>query len=216
MGEYQTKTINCNGRLSKSYKVELRTKIDKDELEYSINIRLRLIKVDSNENSIIQLLKKQTLFSIYIDNERVEQKVLDLDFKTYSQAMIEYSFKISNEDVLSFNIKGEIEFTDNSNYLSNTEITDRLVLKPLKDNKLFITISGIERPEVIQVLINTTIEPDYLQYKTESTGWKKINNNIFHIPKLEILNQYIQVRGKKDYYFSYSNVIKLINGKIVN
>jgi len=214
MGELQTKTKQCNGRLSKSYKLELRTRIDKDELEYSINIRLRLMKIDSDENSIIQLLKKQTLFSIYIDNERVEQKALDLDFKSYNQAMVEYSYKITNEDVLTSNIKGVIEFTDDSNYLSETEIEDRLVLKPLKDSKLFIDIVGINRPEVIQVLINTTIKPDYLQYKTESFDWRKTEENQFYVPKLEGINQYIQVRGRKDDYFSYSNVIKVIDGII--
>lgn len=214
MGELQTKTKQCNGRLSKSYKLELRTRIDKDELEYSINIRLRLIKIDSNEDSIIQLLKKQTLFSIYIDNERVEQKALDLDFKNYNQAMIEYSYKITNENVLTSNIKGVIEFTDDSNYLSETEIEDRLVLKPLKDNKLFIDIVGINRPDTIQVLINTTIKPDYLQYKTESFDWRKTEENQFYISKLEKVNQYIQVRGRKDDYFSYSNVIKVIDGII--
>ena len=213
MGELQTKTKQCNGRLSKSYKLELRTRIDKDELEYSINIRLRLMKIDSNEDSIIQLLKKQTLFSIYIDNERVEQKALDLDFKNYNQAMIEYSYKITNENVLTSNIKGVIEFTDDSNYLSETEIEDRLVLKPLKDNKLFIDIVGINRPDTIQVLINTTIKPDYLQYKTESFDWRKTEENQFYISKLEKVNQYIQVRGRKD-YFSYSNVIKVIDGII--
>lgn len=214
MGELQTKTKQCNGRLSKSYKLELRTRIDKDELEYSINIRLRLMKIDSNEDSIIQLLKKQTLFSIYIDNERVEQKALDLDFKNYNQAMIEYSYKITNENVLTSNIKGVIEFTDDSNYLSETEIEDRLVLKPLKDNKLFIDIVGINRPDTIQVLINTTIKPDYLQYKTESFDWRKTEENQFYISKLEKVNQYIQVRGRKDDYFSYSNVIKVIDGII--
>ena len=89
MKDYQTKIINCNGRLSKSYKVELRTLVNKDELEYSVNIRLRLMKIDLNENSIIELLKKQTLFSLLINNERVEQKALDLDFKNYNQVMID-------------------------------------------------------------------------------------------------------------------------------
>ena len=153
-------------------------------------------------------------FSIYIDNERVEQKALDLDFKNYNQAMIEYSYKITNENVLTSNIKGVIEFTDDSNYLSETEIEDRLVLKPLKDNKLFIDIVGINRPDTIQVLINTTIKPDYLQYKTESFDWRKTEENQFYISKLEKVNQYIQVRGRKDDYFSYSNVIKVIDGII--
>lgn len=214
MGELQLQTKQCNGRLKKSYKLELRTRIDKDELEYSINIRFRLMKIDSDEDSIIQLLKKQTLFSIYIDNERVEQKALDLDFKSYNQAMIEYSYKITNEDVLTSTIKGVIEFTDDSSYLSETEIEDRLVLRPLKDNKLFIDIIGLDRPDNIQVLINTTVSPDYLQYKTESFDWRKIEKNQFYIPKLKKGNQYIQVRGKKDDYFSYSNTIKVIDGII--
>ena len=214
MGELQTKTKQCNGRLSKSYKLELRTRIDKDELEYYINIRLRLMKIDKDETSIIQLLKKQTLFSIYIDNERVEQKALDLDFKNYNQIILEYSYKITNEDVLTSTIKGVIEFTDDSNYLSETEIEDRLVLKPLKENRLFIEIVGIDRPDIIQVLVNTTVEPDYLQYKTELSNWEKITKIPFNILKLEKGNQYIQVRGKKDDYFSYSNVIKIIDGNI--
>ena len=214
MGELQTKTRYCNGRLTKSYKLELRTKVDKDELEYSINIRLRLIKVDSDENSIIQLLKKQTLLSIYIDNERVEQKAVDLDFKNYNQVMTDYTYKISNENVLTSNIKGVLEFIDDSNYLEKTEIEDRLVLKPLKENKLFIDITGINRLDNIQVLISTTVEPDYLQYKTESSDWKKVSTTPLYIPKLEGINQYIQVRGKKNDYFSYSNVIKIVNDKI--
>ena len=214
MGEIKTKTKHCNGRLTKSYKLELRIKVDKDELEYSINIRLRLMKVDDKEDSIIQLLKKQTLLSIYIDNERVEQKAVDLDFKSYNQVMTEYSYKISNSDVLVSNIKGVLEFIDDSNYLSETEIEDRLILKSLKENKLFIDIKGIDRPEMVQVLINTTIEPDYLQFKTESSDWKKIIEIPFFIQKNLKINQYIQVRGRKDDYFSYSNVIKIIKGQI--
>lgn len=215
MNELQTKTRHCNGRLTKSYKLELRTRIDQDDLEYSINIRFRLMKIDSKEDSIIQLLHKQTLLSIYIDNEKVEQKAVDLDFKNYNQIMTEYSFKLTNKETTTFNIKGIIEFTDDSNYLSNTELEDRLVLKPLKENKLFLDITGTDKGSLIYITVNTTTEPDYLQYKTNNKDWTKIKENIFNISKdLENKNQYIQVRGKKDDYFSYSNVIKIINGII--
>lgn len=214
MSEIKTQLVPCNGRLSNFFNVELRTRIDKEEFDYNVNVRLKLVRTSQSEEAMIRLIQKQTIFSIYLDGELLESRAMDLDFKSYNQVMIEQSYKIANEETLAFDIEGVIEFTDEAHYLSNTGISDRVILLPFKEKKLFVEISGIDRGESILVQVSKNIEPDYLQFKTNHQDWTKFSGDSVGIPKIEG-NQYIQVRGKKEDYFSNSNTIKVIDGIII-
>lgn len=186
--------------------MELRTKTDKQENKVLVSVRLKLIKDDNKQDSIIQFIHKEACLSILFDNEVVEKKYLDLDFKTYNQVMIEYKYESYNEDVLSSHIKGRLEINDESNYLIDTEIESRLIIPSLKPDPLFITLTGENLNNTINCHIVYNIEPDYMQYKTNNQDWTLLDSNNFSVPIVPI-NQYIQVRGKKDNYFSYSNTI---------
>lgn len=197
-----------------SYKLELRVKTDKQEDKVIVSVRLRLLRDDYKQDSIIQLLHKETCLSILFDNEVVEKKYVDLDFKTYNQVMIEYKYESHNEDVISTIIKGKLEVNDPSEYLTDTEIESYLVIPSLKPEPLFIDLTGERADSCIHYYIAYNIEPDYIQYKTNNQDWTLLDGTNFDLPQV-LGNQYIQVRGKKDDYFSYSNTIKVVDGIIL-
>lgn len=197
-----------------SYKLELRVKTDKREDKVVVSVRLRLLRDDYKQDSIIQLLHKETCLSILFDNEVVEKKYVDLDFKTYNQVMIEYKYESHNEDVISTIIKGKLEVNDPSEYLTDTEIESYLVIPSLKPEPLFIDLTGERADSYIHYYIAYNIEPDYIQYKTNNQDWTLLDSTNFDLPQV-LGNQYIQVRGKKDDYFSYSNTIKVVDGIIL-
>ncbi len=197
-----------------SYKLELRVKTDKQEDKVIVSVRLRLLRDDYKQDSIIQLLHKETCLSILFDNEVVEKKYVDLDFKTYNQVMIEYKYESHNEDVISTIIKGKLEVNDPSEYLTDTEIESYLVIPSLKPEPLFIDLTGERADSCIHYYIAYNIEPDYIQYKTNNQDWTLLDSTNFDLPQVSG-NQYIQVRGKKDDYFSYSNTIKVVDGIIL-
>ena len=98
---------------------------------------------------------------------------------------------------------------DKSEFLTDATIKSSIILTPINDKKLFIEIS---KSDLIlnqyTIDIKSNIEPDYYQLKINENDWIKIKDISF---KLQATNyfRYIQVRGKKDNYYSYSNVIRI-------
>ena len=114
---------------------------------------------------------------------------------------------------------------DESGYLTSTTIKSDLVLIPVKGEKLFIDITKSDlikyaetreagkKPEDLiyyhyNITVNTTIEPDFLEYKINEEPWTKLEDKAFDLP-IENYLRYVQVRGKKDNRYSYSNVIRM-------
>lgn len=207
-------SIKCNGKLGKYYTLELDLVPSKEESLYSIDpankltINCKLIRDSLDDETIIKLTKKEATFKILINEEMVSKQNIDIDFSNTHQIVINYDTLFYNKEPIFLNVEAILEINDKAEYLTNTNITNTIALTPIKLEKLFIDLTSITIGNTIMCNITTTVKPEYLEYKVNIASWVKLNENKFSVEKTG-KNQYIQVRGKQNGNYTYSNVIKI-------
>lgn len=212
--ELEEKSIVMNGRLGEYFKLYLRTKVSKDDLYNHLSIRARIVKDKDNiPYKLIDetkfLIENATIY-IKIKGDVVLKKSIDLDFINLDNIVLGiYNTNILNRELLNLDISAELVINDKSNYLTSTEMKSIAILTPIVEERLFIDLDMTEKPSTLYFTVKTTITPDFIEYKVNDLYWKPLTADYFEIGKIG-KNQYIQVRGKKNNYYSYSNVIKFI------
>jgi len=227
--DYIEDKIKCNGKLGSYLTLYLRIQHKIVDGTHKISLRLRISREKdmSNEdiNRLIELKENQVTVRLRVADKVLIKKSVPIDFisdNINNILLLEYEYEINNEETLIMYYFGDIIIdNDNSKYLTDTTIKSSLVLTPISVEKLFIDLtcselkkySGSKKSEDLiyyhyDIYINTSIKPDFLEYKINQDPWTKLTfDTLTVVPKDYI--QYIQVRGKKDNYYSYSNVIRL-------
>ena len=136
---------------------------------------------------------------------------IDINFTNKNNLLL-YTYKkdIYNKETVISNIKIVLEVNEESNYLETSEIKQNFIIPPMKEDKLFIDLAHTIRNNTIYCLASFNINPDLLEYKVNQNDWTKldIENPNFSFEK-DGTNQYAQVRGKLNNYYSYSNTVKI-------
>ncbi len=233
LADYKEEQIKCSGRLGNYLTLFLRVQHKIIDKTHKISLRLRISRekdiLDEDMNRLIELKENQVTVRLRAADKVLAKKSVPIDFtldNTTNILLLEYEYEITNEQTLIMYYFGDIIIdNDDSNYLTNTTIKTDLVLTPVVIEKLFIDLNCSElkkysgsresgkKPEDLiyyhyDLSINTTIEPDFLELKINENNWTRINYRNFDLPIADYL-RYVQVRGKKDNYYSYSNVIRL-------
>lgn len=210
--------IYCNGKLGNFFNLLLRISHEEINNTHKISLKLKLSKTKNISNSDldtnIKLTENQVTARLRVADKVLIKKSLPIDFSsdlTTNINLLEYEYEINNEQPLIMNYYGDIIIdNDESNYITTTSIKSDLFLKSLKQDKLFIDLINLNKIEYNSnsFSVNTTVTPDFLEYKVNSDKWIKFMNNSFFVP-ISNKPQIIQVRGKKDDYYSYSNSIRI-------
>ena len=207
--------VAMNGKLGKYYNLYLRTKTEKDDLYNHLSIRARIVKEKDtipyelvNENNF--LIENATIY-IKIKDDVVLKKNLSLDFINLDNIVLGiFNTDIVNKSLLTLNIEAELVIDDRKEYLTTSKINTNVTLLPIVEERLFIDLfqEGKDK-EYLYFSVQPTITPDFMEYKVNDSNWIKLDDNSFKIDRT-YKNTYTQVRGKKNNYYSYSNVIKFI------
>ena len=233
LADYKEEQIRCSGRLGNYLTLFLRVQHEIINQTHKISLRLRISREkdisDEDMNRLIELKENQVTVRLRAADKVLAKKSMPIDFMLDNNTnilLLEYEYEINNEQTLIMYYFGDIIIdNDDSKYLTNTSIKTDLVLTPIVIKKLFIDLICSElkkysgsreqgkKPEDLiyyhhDFSIDTTIEPDFLELKINEGPWDRIDYKTFDLPIADYL-RYIQVRGKKDNYYSYSNVIRL-------
>lgn len=234
--DFKEDKIKCSGKLSNYLTLYLRVKHEIINDLHKISLRLRIVRdidvFNQDMNKLIELKENQVTAQLRILDKVLIKKHLPISFmndSVTSITLLEYEYEIGNEQTLIMNYYGDLIIdNDNSEYLKNTTIKSDLLLTPVKNKKLFIELTKSEllkhpdksdkwhnREDIIyyhyDLYLRNTIKPDFIEIKINDNKWEKIeleDNNIYQIPAVNYI-RYIQFRGKKDNYYSYSNTIKI-------
>jgi hypothetical protein len=202
----------CKGRLGQYYKLALKTKIEKEPIEGKniLNIRLRMLQITKPEPVLI--CKNKAIVKLYLNNEFIDKFPVEINFtNTDTLTLCNYTKGLFNQDTVLNKIKLVLEVNEESGYLETTEINQTISIIPPKEDKLFIDLTSVDRSSSVYCLAIYNIKPLFLEYKVDQNPWTKLDLNSpnFTFEK-NGKNQYAQVRGKLDNYYSYSNTIKVL------
>lgn len=211
MNNSKESTTKMNGRLKEHYNLNLVINC-KDTIDNRKKLIVDLYLVhDGDKDSKIELTKKQGVAKIFINNEVVAKENIDIDTK-YSKEikLVSYEEDFLLKNSIRMIIKASLDVNDESKYLENTEIFDVFTLRAEEDRKLFIDLDYNENSTTVFCTYSTTLEPDFLEYKTNFSDWTKLDYKYknFSVAKEE-KDMWIQVRGKYKDEYSYSNTIKI-------
>lgn len=212
MANINEKQIEMSGRLGQYYALNIRTKVEKEDLSNNLDIRARLIKSPEiiNPEDEKNILIEGAVLRLYINDTPVYKTTVDLDFIHNDNIVLgNYNVDINSKETLNLKIRAELIVEDKSKYLQTTGLGTVVTIAPILEDRLYIDIDMTEKPNTLYFTVLPTIKADRLEYKVNELDWKELDANYFEIAKIG-KNQYVQVRGKKNNYYSYSNVIKYI------
>lgn len=204
-------TTLMNGRLGSNIELSLVGNTRIIDTSNELVVKLRASKIKDIDNTI-QLQKEKLTVLIKLGEKTIYKEPLILDFK-YKDDLELVNFKnIYNvEETKILNLSATIIVSDNkSGYLEDTTVNTTITFNEVKDEILFIDLTGSETEEEILCTFVTSLEPELIEFKTNDDDWCRLSNGCreFTIPKTN-KNQYIQVRGKFKNKYSYSNVLKI-------
>ena len=215
--DYIENNIQCNGKLRDYYSLHLKVSNEEIGEVHKIGLRLKLVRnkpvYNTDIDTSIKLLENQVTVRLRAADKVLVKKSIPIDFSsdlTSSIVLLDYSYEISNEQPMIMNYYGDIIIdNDDSNYLMSSSLRADLFLKPLKNPRLFIDLD-IESTDKknIYFRVSHNTEADFFEFKIGELSWIKLDSNHFILPHLDTV-QYVQARGKKDDYYSYSNTIKI-------
>ena len=90
----------CEGKLGQYYKLALRTKLEKDEINNKniLNIRVRMIQETNTEPTLV--CKNKASIKLYINDEFVDKSFVDINFTNKNNLLL-YTYKKDNTALVS-------------------------------------------------------------------------------------------------------------------
>lgn len=175
MANIKENTVSVNGRLKEHYTLKLTMKQeDSIDCRDSLVIRLKLTH-DKDKGSRIELIKKEGVAKLYINNLLVLKQNVDIDTKVNDEIpLLNYKEDLLVTDPLLLNVKAVLEVDDDSEFIVTTEVEDSFILKAKQEQKLFIDLDYRESTTLIFCTVETTLEPDFLEYKTNFKDWTRL------------------------------------------
>lgn len=199
----------CKGKLGESYNLVLNHFITMEDKLPILQIKIRLNK---NMDVIpVVFNEKPSTIRLLINNMPVAKENVYLDFTNKdSITLLSYQKRCTNKDTELLQVEAELLIEDDSEYLTNTKINTGIVVSGLLEPKLVINLNSVIQNNKVICNPITNIVPDFLQYKIDENPWTKLESDNFTFKRTN-KNQYVQVRGKYNGVYSYSNNIKIIN-----
>lgn len=167
--------IPVSGRLHNHYTLKLTTR-QEDSIDNrdSLVVRLKIVH-DKDKGSKVELIKNRVTTKLYINNILMHKESTYLDTTVENEIqLLNYKEDILVTQPLLLNIKAVLEVDDESAFIETTEITDAFILRARQNSKLFIDLDYRESTTLIFCTVETTLEPDFLEYKTNLQDWTRL------------------------------------------
>lgn len=204
-------STSLQGRLGQYFNMNLKVNHEPTDLANILRIRVDLEKLHmpAEIEDNVTLIRDLATLMFIINGEVLHKIPVILDFTNSTVISNMYTIEMTNLEASRFNLEICLDIDSKSNYITKTSLRNTFIVPPLKEDKLFIDLEYKDSTDKIFCSIYTTIEPDFLEIKDTTHDWEKITTKNPIVQKSGN-HQYIQVRGKKNGYYSYSNVIKII------
>lgn len=191
-------SVPINGRLKDHYTLKLTTRQeDSIDSRDSLVVRLKLIH-DNDKGSKVELIKKEATAKLYINNSLVYKENLDIDTSVNDEiALINYTDTLLLTQALLINIRAVLEINDESAFIETTEIADAFVLRAKQNQKLFIDLDYTESTTLIFCTVETTLEPDFLEYKTNFQDWTRLPEKSSNFSVVKNRSRYLDSSKRK-------------------
>jgi len=174
------------------------------------NIRLKLspalnpyLYIDTLIDSIYEVI-----FKLKVNNRVILFESREIDLKYFNNSIaINVPFEIDPIGSNNLDIKASLYVCSNqdSNYIGSSFIDERVFISNESNPKYTILLDRDE----LNFSILTLNDFDFIEYKLNDNFWKKLPNKKFSLLDEDLKNKnYIQVRGKAENNYYYSNVIK--------
>lgn len=198
MANIKENTVSVNGRLKEHYTLKLTMKQeDSIDCRDSLIIRLKLTH-DKDKGSRIELIKKEGVAKLYINNSLVLKQNVDIDTKVNDEIpLLNYKEDLLVTDPLLLNVKAVLEVDDDSEFITTTEVEDSFILKAKQEQKLFIDLDYRESTTLIFCTVETTLEPDFLEYKTNFKDWTRLPDKTQNFSIVKNRTRYLGTSKRK-------------------
>ena len=198
MANIKENTVSINGRLKEHYTLKLTMKQeDSIDCRDSLSIRLKLVH-DKDKGSRIELIKKEGVAKLYINNSLVLKQNVDIDTKVNDEiSLLIYKEDLLVTDPLLLNVKAVLEVNDDSEFITTTEVEDSFILKAKQEQKLFIDLDYRESTTLIFCTVETTLEPDFLEYKTNFKDWTRLPDKTQNFSIVKNRTRYLGTSKRK-------------------
>lgn len=199
----------CNGKLGDNYILSLVSGFSNDFDRNSLNFTITIERLVDIYDTHIPVLYKST-FVLYIND--VPYKKIPFDFVIQGNSKYQVfnvaNIPIYNETDANLNIKLDMLIYDESKFIEDTSIETLIFIPSIQESPIRLNLSATEMTNIIKYSISKSISFDLLEYKLNDSPWIKLSSNTFTLDKMNKV-MYVQVRGKKNNKYTYSNVIKL-------
>ena len=198
MANIKENTVSINGRLKEHYTLKLTMKQeDSIDCRDSLIIRLKLTH-DKDKGSKVELIKKEGVAKLYINNSLVLKQNVDIDTKVNDEIpLLIYKEDLLVTDPLLLNVKAVLEVNDDSEFITTTEVEDSFILKAKQEQKLFIDLDYRESTTLIFCTVETTLEPDFLEYKTNFKDWTRLPDKTQNFSIVKNRTRYLGTNKRK-------------------
>lgn len=198
MANIKENTVSINGRLKEHYTLKLTMKQeDSIDCRDSLIIRLKLVH-DKDKGSKVELIKKEGVAKLYINNSLVLKQNVDIDTKVNDEIpLLIYKEDLLVTDPLLLNVKAVLEVNDDSEFITTTEVEDSFILKAKQEQKLFIDLDYRESTTLIFCTVETTLEPDFLEYKTNFKDWTRLPDKTQNFSIVKNRTRYLGTSKRK-------------------
>lgn len=198
MANIKENTVSINGRLKEHYTLKLTMKQeDSIDCRDSLIIRLKLTH-DKDKGSKVELIKKEGVAKLYINNSLVLKQNVDIDTKVNNEIpLLIYKEDLLVTDPLLLNVKAVLEVNDDSEFITTTEVEDSFILKAKQEQKLFIDLDYRESTTLIFCTVETTLEPDFLEYRTNFKDWTRLPDKTQNFSIVKNRTRYLGTSKRK-------------------
>lgn len=207
-----TETIKCNGRLGEHFTLGVTTSVYDEEIYGRKGIKIKVhLKHDEHKEPDVQLFKGEASVKLRINDIPVAKDTVYIDtVKSDDTGLLTYITHIAQSDkAQALTIEAYLDVDSESEYITNTTVRDKIKIPAISSDRLYLTLTLRESDEIAYCSISTNTKYDFLEYKIDDTKWVKLEDTTQFSFKKSGKNQYIQARGKRDDYYSFSNVERI-------
>ena len=194
-----------SGSLGDNYlfSIDVEDNRGKDIIEFRLKLSPKKFYnyIDTTVDSIYSLVFKLKVNDTLIFFKSVE---VDLKYFTYPIAFL-IPYKFNKSKIMNISTALYVCSIRDSNYIGSSFINEKIYIPEKEEEKYFISL---DRDILDNFVISTLTDFDFYEYKLNDNGWKKVNSKTFTLSETLKTKNYIQVRGKKENVYFYSNVIK--------
>jgi len=207
-----TETVKCNGRLGEHFTLGITTSVYDEEIYGRKGIKIKAhLKHDPFKEPDVQLYKGEASVKLRINDIPAAKDTVYIDTTNSDETeLMTYITHIAQSDKTQvLTIEADLNVDSEAEYITNTTVRDKIKIPSVSSDRLYLTLTLRESDEIAYCSISTNTKYDFLEYKIDDTNWVKLEDTTQFSFRKSGKNQYIQARGKKDDYYSFSNVERI-------